>query len=155
MAHIVEILTSVSPAHPMESRVSIRAIAGRGLEGDRYFAGAGTFSPRPPKPDHELTLVESEALAAFSAESSLPFTGRDARRNIVTAGVRLNDLVGVEFFLGPVRVRGLRLCEPCNYLARQTHAAILRGLVHRGGLRAQILADGLLRVGDPVNLSAS
>lgn len=134
----------------MESRASIRAFPGRGIEGDRYFAGIGTFSPVPQKPDFELTLIESEAVASFAQESGLPFTTASARRNLVTRGVALNDLVGAEFSIGEVRIRGVRLCEPCNYLAKTTYPEVLRGLVHRGGLRAQILSEGTLRVGDAI-----
>jgi MOSC domain-containing protein YiiM len=136
----------------MESRETVRAVAGRGLEGDRYFLGSGTFSPHPQKPDYELTLIESEAIEAFAHESGLPFTANHARRNIVTEGVRLNDLVDVEFQLGDVRIKGVRLCEPCNYLAKTTFPEVLRGLVHRGGLRAQILGNGEIRAGDVVSV---
>lgn len=150
MSSVVEILVSPSPTSPMESRASIRAFPGRGLQGDRYFAGIGTFSPQPQKPDFELTLIESEAVASFAQESGLPFTTASARRNLVTRGVALNDLVGAEFSIGEVRIRGVRLCEPCNYLAKSTYPEVLRGLVHRGGLRAQILSEGTLRVGDAI-----
>jgi len=134
----------------MTSSASARAIPGRGLEGDRYFNGRGTFSPTPPKPDFELTLIESESIEAFARESGLPFTAQHGRRNLVTQGIALNDLVGREFTIGEVRVRGVRLCEPCNYLAKITWPEVLRGLVHKGGLRAQILTEGTLRVGDPI-----
>jgi MOSC domain-containing protein YiiM len=124
-------------------------LTGRGPEGDRYFAGCGTFSPKPQKPDFEITLSE-EAVAGFACESGLPFTSVNARRNIVTTGVEVNQLVGKEFHVGPVRCRGLRLCEPCNYLAKNTCAEVLRGLAHKGGLRAQILSEGVIQVGDLV-----
>jgi MOSC domain-containing protein YiiM len=150
MAKVVQLLTAATPQSPMISQPRIRAIAGRGLEGDRYFAGIGTFSPQPHKPDFEITLIEQEAIAGFVATSGLAFTTSDARRNVVTEGIALNDLAGREFSLGEVRIRGIRLCEPCNYLAKQTHPDVLRGLVHRGGLRAQILSDGVISVGDPI-----
>lgn len=155
MSNVVEILISKSPTSPMEQRASARAVPGRGLEGDRYFAGVGTFSPTPHKPDFELTLIESEAVESFARESGLPFTTASARRNIVTRGIALNDLVGVEFLLGDVRIRGVRLCEPCSYLAKTTFPDVLRGLVHRGGLRAQILTEGTLRVGDAITCLTS
>jgi MOSC domain-containing protein YiiM len=134
----------------MQALTSVRAVRSRGLEGDRYFSGHGTFSKTPQQPDYELTLIEEEAIEDFARESRLVFTAAHARRNVVTRGVALNDLVGREFTIGEVRIRGLRLCEPCHYLAKTTFPSVLRGLVHRGGLRAQILSDGLLRVGDPV-----
>jgi MOSC domain-containing protein YiiM len=134
----------------MESVEEVRAVPGRGLEGDRYYTGCGTFSPEAQKPDFELTLIEAEQIAHFAAGSGLTFTAQDARRNIVTAGVDLNALAGREFHIGNVRVRGLRLCEPCSYLARITTPEVLRGLVHRGGLRAQILTEGIIRCGDAI-----
>lgn len=154
MAQIVQILTAPSPTSPMESHCAVRAVPGRGLEDDRYYLGVGTFSSPTPSPKGELTLIEAEALAAFAQESGLPFTAEHARRNVVTRGVRLNELVGHEFLLGSVLVEGLGLCEPCNYLAKQTFPETLRGLVHRGGLRARIITDGFIRVNDPVASTA-
>ena len=132
----------------MLSTRSVHAIPGRGLKGDRYFEGTGTFSPQPQKPDFELTLIEEEAVTAFARESGLSFSSADARRNIVTRGVRLNDLIGRDFSVGAVRVRGIRLCEPCAHLAKLTHPGVLVGLVHKGGLRAQILSEGTISLGD-------
>ena len=126
----------------------VRAVPGKGLEGDRYFSGSGTFSPRPQKPDFEVTFVEGEKIAAFARESGLPFNSLLARRNIVTEGVSLNDLVGEEFWVGEVRMRGVRLCEPCNHLAKASFPEILKGLIHKAGLRAQIISEGRIRVGD-------
>jgi len=148
MAHVVEIITAESPSAPAVSRASARAVPGRGLEGDRYFSGTGTFSPRPQKPDHEVTLIQKEHIEAFASSCGIAFGARDARRNLVTAGVDLNGLVGREFQVGAVRLRGLRLCEPCSHLARLTSPEVLRGLVHKGGLRAQIVTGGEIRVGD-------
>ncbi|HVY69974.1 MAG TPA: MOSC domain-containing protein [Verrucomicrobiae bacterium] len=153
MGHVVAILIAASPESVMEERGEVRAVPGRGLEGDRYFIGVGTFSPNPQKPDFELTLVERENIEEFAAVTGLPFTAAHARRNIVTSGVRLNDLVGKEFFAGEVRIRGARLCEPCNYLAKTTYPETLRGLVHKAGLRAQILSEGRIRAGDEIRLA--
>lgn len=150
MAHVVEILLAASPDAPALPVPCARALPGRGLEGDRYANGTGTFSQTPQRPDGELTLIQQEHITDFAAASGLAFTSRDARRNLVTLGVDLNALVGREFSVGAVRVRGLRLCEPCNYLAKQTSPAVLRGLVHKGGLRAQILTAGEIRVGDSI-----
>ena len=150
MPPFIEILTASSPSSPMTAQAAARAVPGLGLEGDRYFDGTGTFSPDPRKPDFELTLIEKEKIEAFARESGLPFTAAEARRNLVTEGVDLNALVGREFQIGEVRVRGIRLCEPCNYLAKITFPETLKGLVHKGGLRAQILTEGTLRPGDPI-----
>jgi len=150
MSRIAEILTSDSPSAPMVSRESVRAVAGRGLEGDRYFCGTGTFSPTSQKPDYEVTLIEKEQIDLFARNCGRAFTAKDARRNIVTEGVDLNAMVGCEFSVGDVVLRGIRLCEPCNYLAKITFPAVLEGLVHKGGLRAQIVKGGLICVGDSV-----
>jgi MOSC domain-containing protein YiiM len=150
MSSVIEILIAESPASPMTSRREARAVPGKGIEGDRYFAGIGTFSPHPHKPDVELTLIEQEVIEAFATKTGLPFTASHARRNVVTNGVDLNSLAGKEFMIGVVRIRGIRLCEPCNYLAQSTFPETLRGLVHKGGLRAQIVSEGTIRVGDAV-----
>ena len=152
MSRVIEILVASSPSSSMESRDSVRAVPGRGLEGDRYFFGLGTFSPNPHKPDYEVTLIQKEHIESFQAASALPFTSKDARRNLVSEGVDLNSLVGKDFTIGSVRMRGIRLCEPCNYLAKSSFPEILQGLVHKGGLRAQILSEGVIRVGDPIRV---
>lgn len=126
-----------------------RAVPGRGLEGDRYFNRVGTYSNQPG-PDREVTLIESEVLAALEREQGIRLAPNDCRRNLVTSGVRLNQLVGREFRVGGVALRGIRLCQPCAYLERLTVPGVLAALVNRGGLRAQILTEGVIRVGDPV-----
>src|SRR5262245_61355894 len=120
MGHVVEILIASSPTEPAIPQQSVRAVPGRGLVGDRYYEGLGTFSPKPHKPDHEITLIQQEHVDVFASTSGIAFTSRDARRNLVTQGVDLNSLVGKEFRVGSVLIRGIRLCEPCNYLAKQT-----------------------------------
>ena len=150
MARIVGIFIAESPASPPVAQACARAIPGRGLEGDRYFKGAGTFSPGAQRPDFEITLIQMEHVEMFASTSGIRFTPRDARRNLVTVGVDLNLLVGRDFRVGSVHIRGIRLCEPCNHLAKQTSPQILRGLLHKGGLRAQILSEGEIRVGDPL-----
>lgn len=150
MPSVSQILIAQSPSAPMTACAEIRAVPGRGLEGDRYFRGAGTFSPHPQKPDFEITLIEKEKIEAFAVESGLPFTAAHARRNLVTEGVDLNALVDQEFTIGAVLLRGSRLCEPCTYLAKISFPETLRGLVHKGGLRAQIISEGTIRLGDKV-----
>jgi len=151
MASVVQILIASSPTEAPVNVEKVRAVPGLGLEGDRYWKGTGTFLTHPRKADYELTLVQKEHLDAFAAESGLAFGPREARRNIVTCGVDLNELVGREFRIGDVLIRGIRLCEPCNYLAKQTSSEVLRGLVHKGGLRAQILIKGIITVGDSLS----
>lgn len=134
----------------MESVAAVRAVPGQGLEGDRYFQKQGTFWK--DQPDFEVTLIESEAFDGMRRESTLDLDSAEGRRNLVTRGVALNHLVDREFQVGEVRMRGIRLCEPCSHLAKISgKPGILGGLIHRGGLRAQILTAGSVKVGDPVN----
>jgi len=127
----------------------IEAIPGVGLEGDRYALKLGTFYK--PEPAFELTLIEAEAIEAIRREYKIDLAAGEARRNVVTRGVPLNHLVGREFTIGGVRIRGIRLCEPCSHLEAITGLPVIQGLRHRGGLRAQILTPGLIRVGAAVN----
>lgn len=136
-------------AGPVASVEEVRAVAGKGLDGDRYFRGVGTFSKKP-KPDREVTLIESEAIEAVTRDYGVELVPGETRRNIVTRDVALNHLVGREFRVGEATLRGLILCEPCAHLANLTTADVSTALVHRGGLRAQILTDGVIRVGDPI-----
>jgi len=122
------------------------AIPGRGLAGDRYEAGAGTFSNWPK--DHELTLIEAEAIDAMNAEHGLRLGPGDTRRNVTTRGVALNDLVGREFLIGSVRCLGTRLCPPCDHLRKLLGIAeIVQIMNGRGGLRARILSAGSFQTG--------
>ena len=122
------------------------AIPGRGLAGDRYEAGAGTFSNWPK--DHELTLIEAEAIDAMNAEHGLRLGPGDTRRNVTTRGVALNDLVGREFLIGSVRCLGTRLCPPCDHLRKLIGIAeIVQIMNGRGGLRARILSAGSFQTG--------
>jgi MOSC domain-containing protein YiiM len=146
---VVSIHITRAAGQPMETVPEARAIAGRGLEGDRYCLGTGYYSSKPGAGGRELTLIETEALEALSA-LGVKLSAAESRRNIATAGVPLNHLVGREFQVGGVRLRGTRLCEPCRYLEGLTQAGAMAALVHRGGLRVLILADGFIRVGDPI-----
>jgi len=145
---VVSINIAPEAEAPMQSVSEARAVPGRGLEGDRYFDQKGTFSK--PLPDRELTLIEAEAIEAMKRELSVDYGLSDSRRNVVTRGVPLNHLVGREFWLGEVKARGLRLCEPCSHLQKLSHEKVLPGLVHRGGLRAQILTEGTIRIGETI-----
>ena len=137
------ILTAPDAEQPLRRTDAVEAVSGRGLQGDRYFEGRGTFGG--PGRGYELTLVEANVLD----ELGLPWEA--ARRNIVTSGVSLNALVGRRFTIGEVVCIGRRLAEPCAHLDRVSGPGLLRPLVHRAGLRADILEGGLIRVGDRVN----
>jgi MOSC domain-containing protein YiiM len=121
---------------------AVRAIAGKGLEGNRYFDLG--------RPETELTLIEAEVLEALKVEQGIELDGAASRRNVLTRGVRLNDLVGRRFRVGELECRGIELCEPCTHLESMTQPGIIKGLVHRAGLNAEILVGGELRPGDPV-----
>lgn len=146
---VVSIHIAEKAEAPMQSVDRVRAIPGKGLEGDRYFNAKGTYSDRPG-PAREITLIESEAIEAMARDNELTIARGASRRNVTTRGAPLNHLVGQEFDVGHVRLRGIRLCEPCSHLERLTRNGVIAGLVHRGGLRAQILTEGEIRVGDAI-----
>lgn len=147
---LVQIFISSEAGAPMQPVDAVAAVAGQGLVGDRYFAGVGSFS-RWPGPHREVSLIAEEALAEMAAETGIVLPPAESRRNLLVRGVPLNDLVGQAFAVGGVRMAGLRRCQPCKYLARKTgHSDLVRALLHRGGLRARILTDGRLQVGDAV-----
>ncbi|MBI1734230.1 MAG: hypothetical protein HYR51_03560 [Candidatus Rokubacteria bacterium] len=133
----------------MDVVAEARAVPGRGLEGDRYFSGTGYYSAKPGA-GREITLVEIETIEALEHELDLKLAVADTRRNVATRGVPLNHLVGREFRVGDVTLRGERLCEPCRHLEGLTQPGVMPALVHRGGLRATILTGGMIRTGDVV-----
>src|SRR6266700_1235125 len=145
--NVVYLYTARDAAAPMESTQEVKAVAGRALEGDRYFDGKGHWS-KTPGVSREVTLIEIEAIEALEREKNIAIAPGAARRNVVTRGVPLNHLVGREFQIGGVRLRGTRLCEPCAYLEGLTQKGVLAGLIHRGGLRAEIVTSGTIRVED-------
>jgi MOSC domain-containing protein YiiM len=133
---------------PMQAIDQVEAIPGAGLAGDRYFLKQGTFFK--PEPQFELTLIEAEAIEAALREYKVELAPGQARRNVVTRDVPLNHLVGRDFMIGGVRLHGIRLCEPCSHLEALTGLPVIKALRHRCGLRAQILTQGVIRVGDAV-----
>jgi MOSC domain-containing protein YiiM len=133
----------------MQSAASVRAIQGQGLHGDRYAIRLGTFSDRPGS-GREVTLIESEAIEALERDYAIVLEAGQTRRNIVTRGIALNHLVNQEFTIGEVGLRGTRLCEPCAHMERLTVKGARRGLIHRGGLRAEIVRGGTIRPGDEI-----
>jgi MOSC domain len=149
----VELIALATEAEgPMRSVSAAEALEGRGLRGDRYERGAGTFS-NPRGGGYDLTLVEAEALEELSARG-VELAPIEARRNLVVRGIALDDLIGRRFRVGEVECFGQRRCEPCAHLERLTRPGVLRGLVHRGGLRADVLSSGGIRVGDRVEALA-
>ena len=147
---LAAIFTAPDKGAPVQAQPAARAEPGRGLEGDRYWAGRGAFS-RWPGPRREVTLIAAEALAEAEAAFGVALSAGQHRRNLVVAGVLLEELVRAPFRIGSVRLEGVQVCAPCRYLVRVTgQERIFDALVGRGGLRARILEGGTLRVGDPV-----
>lgn len=146
---VVSIYIAKTAEGPMASVDEVRAVPGKGLEGDRYFNQVGTYSNSPGL-GRDVTLIEIEAMEALKRDYGVNLEPGDSRRNIVTCGVPLNHLVGKEFRVGEVRLRGIRLCEPCSHLEKLSQQGAQRGLVHRGGLRTHILSGGMIRVGDKI-----
>lgn len=133
---------------------AVQVKAGAGIVGDRFFSRSRRH------PGRNLTLVEAEAVAAAAADLDLAIAPEATRRNVVTRGIRLNDLVGRDFRVGPVRLRGIELCEPCIVLGRNlaaaghTPAAIIAAFAARGGLRAEVVSEGVIRSGDAIEVLA-
>jgi MOSC domain-containing protein YiiM len=143
---LIGIFVAKHKSNDLQAVERAEAVPGRGLAGDRYFRKEGTFSDKDG-PDREVTLIEAEALDGVAREYELTLRPAQARRNLLTRGVPLNHLVGRTFAVGSVILRGIRLCEPCGHLGKLTCKGVQKGLIHRGGLRAQIIEGGVLNVG--------
>jgi MOSC domain-containing protein YiiM len=146
---VVSIHIAPDEGEPVVAVDQVRAVAGRGLEGDRYFVKSGKMSRRDD-PGREVTLIEAEALDALAADYEIALGPGESRRNIMVRGVPLNHLRGVEFSVGEAVFKGMKLCEPCGYLESLTKEGIRAGLKHRGGLNAQIVSGGIIKPGDQV-----
>jgi MOSC domain-containing protein YiiM len=134
---------------PMQAVDEVKLVEGKGLEGDRYFDGQGTFS-KVRGEGRQVTLIEQESIDAVVAETGIPLVAADARRNLVTRGVPLNHLVGRTFRVGEALLEGVRLCEPCAGLERATYDGVRKALLHRAGLRADIVEGGAVRTRDRI-----
>jgi MOSC domain-containing protein YiiM len=141
---VVEQIAITAERHALPAPVaSVRAEAGHGLEGEYHWSES-------PEPGQSITLIAAEALAGLTEDTGIELSHEASRRNVLTRGIDLNALVGRRFTVGEVECEGVELCEPCNTLAKLTERGVLRGLVHRGGLRADILSGGRIAVGDAV-----
>jgi len=147
---VVSIHIAATGAAAMQSISQVAAVLGRGLEGDRYFSHLGTYSNDPGTGRH-VTLIEIEAIEALKRDYDIDLPPALTRRNIVTRAMPLNHLVGCKFKIGEVTLRGTRLCEPCSHLEKLTRPGVIRGLIHRGGLRAEIIVGGMIQVGNKIN----
>jgi MOSC domain-containing protein YiiM len=150
---LVSIHIARAAGAPLESLPGAELVAGRGIVGDRYFEGTGAFSPAVQDPDHELTLIDLDEIERFNAVVGAALEPAAFRRNLVTRGIDLGALVDREFSIGAVRLRGVRICEPCATLAGRTHKLVVKHMLHRCGLRAGIVSSGRIQVGDPIALA--
>lgn len=148
---VTAIFIAAQSGEPMQRVDAVEAVAGKGLRGDRKFRDP--THPKKDTPNREITLIESEAIDGVNRDYVMRLEPFETRRNVLTQGVALNHLVGREFTVGGVRLRGLELCEPCGHLEKLTRQGVMRALIHRGGLRAQILEGGTIRIGDAIEIA--
>jgi hypothetical protein len=146
------IFITTAAGQPMIALDAVRAVAGGGLERDRYLLGTGFYSDR--QSGRQLTLIEAEDLERMEWETGVRLEQRECRRNVVTRGITLAPLIGKRFKVGEVVCEGIRACPPCNHLEELTRPGPLRGLARSGGIRAHILSDGAIRAGDDVTVDA-
>jgi MOSC domain-containing protein YiiM len=144
-AHVEAIFVASEPGELPAPVERVRAYAGRGLEGNRYFWEDGDAPP-----GRGVTLIAAEAMDAVALEGNVSIEPAATRRNVLTRGIDVNELVGERFRIGDVECEGVELCEPCTHLESMTEPGVIKALAHRGGLNADILTDGEINVGDPV-----
>lgn len=142
------ILIGPEDAGPMHSVPDVNAVAGRGLEGDRYFHNG----EEPGDPTEEVTLIEAEPIEDATRDHGLDLTPADMRRNIVTRGIELRELIGKTFSVGEVRLEGLKDNPPCKHLQKLAGKPLLKPMIEKGGIRARIVEGGTVRVGDAISL---
>jgi MOSC domain-containing protein YiiM len=142
---------SPTASTPLNSVAEIRAIPGHGLEGDRYFLECGSFS-RWPGGGREVSLIAEETLEAVRVEHGIDLSEGRSRRNLVTSGITLTDLQDRTFRIGTAVFRGVRTCPPCGHLEHLTGAGVLDALKDRGGFRADVIEEGVLHLGDVIEL---
>ena len=146
MALIKTICTSQAFGDNTAAVESVNALAARGLEGDRYCKLAA-------EPYEQVTLIESEVIEQFNEATSSSFPYTAFRRNLITEGIRLNELVGQTFYVGEVLLRGHKLCEPCRSLQEKLNIDdLVVQLTHKGGLRCEILEGGKISTGDQIRI---
>lgn len=146
-----QILVGADAGAELEAVESALLEAGRGVAGDRYYHSRGTFSKKlAGTPAVEATLIEQEQIDAFNAVAGRNYSGKDFRRNIVTQGIGLADMIGRTFRVGDATLQGMRFCEPCAHLSAMLGPEIMQHMVHKAGIRAQVVATGLVRIADTI-----
>ncbi len=146
---ILEIYIAEQGARPV-AQLAVQVEANKGVVGDRYFNGEGTFSEKlTGNRKSEITFIAAEEIDRFNASQDEALGYGDVRRNVVTRGVALKELIGKEFTIGPAKFMGIEHCEPCAHLAATVNSKVLPHLVHTG-LRAAILQSGEIAVGQEV-----
>ncbi|MGZ4570371.1 MAG: MOSC domain-containing protein [Blastococcus sp.] len=144
-----EIWLAGAAAEPMRRVPSVEAVAGRGLAGDRYALGGGTWAQYPDL-EKQVTLIDAAAVAAVARETGADLGPGDTRRNLVTADIDLPSLVGRWFTVGGVLLFGMKRCPPCTHLERLTGVRLVKAMVHRGGINAAVFAGGPVAEGDAI-----
>jgi MOSC domain-containing protein YiiM len=144
MATVEHIHITARKAEPVEPVERVKVIAGRGVEGDRKFGDHEKGS------GHDLTLIPAESLETLAEEHGIELAPGESRRQVTTRGIDVHMLVGRRFTVGSVEAVGIELCEPCNHLESLTQRGVMRGLVHRAGINADVVKDGEIAVGDRV-----
>ena len=145
---VVALFTVDRRAAPMKKVEQLYALAGRGIEGDRYFLGTGTYS-KSPEPGRQVTLIKSEVLESLKNKLEINVKPEESRRNILTQGIEINDLIGTEFYVGTVRLRAHRITQPCLYLEKLLdQPGLYKELWDKGGISCEILSDGVMKERD-------
>ena len=145
---VVALFTVDRRAAPMKKVEQLYALAGRGIEGDRYFLGTGTHS-KSPEPGRQVTLIKSEVLESLKNKLEINVKPEESRRNILTQGIEINDLIGTEFYVGTVRLRAHRITQPCLYLEKLLdQPGLYKELWDKGGISCEILSDGVIKERD-------
>ena len=145
---VVALFTVDRRAAPMKKVEELYALAGRGIEGDRYFLGTGTYS-KSPEPGRQVTLIKSEVLESLKNKLEINVKPEESRRNILTQGIEINDLIGTEFYVGTVRLRAHRITQPCLYLEKLLdQPGLYKELWDKGGISCEILSDGVIKERD-------
>ena len=147
---VVALFTVDRREAPMKQSEQINAIAGKGIEGDRYLLETGTYSKKP-EPGRQVTLIQSEVLDSLKTKFDITVKPEESRRNVLTKGIEINDLIGTEFFVGPVRLKAHRLTRPCLYLENLlSQPGLYNELWENGGISCEILSGGVIKEGDVI-----